>query len=302
MTIRPANAEEATAALELIVRRQAEASTACSYIGTERTALLAELEDLSPPWRETLRVAIQDGEVVGAVCVDHDMETERSWIHGPWTTDASTWQRCARALVEAAIEQTPEEIGDHEVAGSPAHTGLAGLGEILGWSRSETNIAYAARSAEGWPEVSAPVRPAVPADVPAMAVLHDEAFPRASATASQMVLESDRTSVVLDDAGSGEAGPSTPGAGLLGYASGQVLADGTAYLDFVAVAAPARGQGLAAQLLAVVGRDLLGRAPEGGVSLSVKEGNAPAIALYERFGFAREAELVGYRSRPYDPD
>ena len=86
----------------------------------------------------------------------------------------------------------------------------------------------------------------------------------------------------------------------LGYASAEIQADGDGYLDFIALAAGVRGRGLGAGLLSAIGRAVLALSPNGCVNLTVKASNAPAVALYERFGFVREAELVGYRSGPSD--
>lgn len=277
------------AALDLITAAQQAPAWACAYLGTEREGIRAELEDLTPPWTETLRVLVSGEQVVGAVAVDWDEETGRSWVQGPWTSDETTWVEHGRALLEAAIAQTPEGVDDHEMSADPAHVGMAALADELGWHRSAVNIAYEAGSDEGWPTASSGVRRATSTDVPALTALHDEAFPGTYATGRQLVEDEDRTTLVLDG----------PDGGLLGYASAEVQADGGGYLDFIAVAPAARGQGLSKVLLATIGRTILAASSEGKVSLTVKEANATAVGLYESFGFTRAGVLVGYRSRPY---
>lgn len=279
-------------ALALIVARQADPATACAYLGTEAEGVRAELDDLDVPWRESLRVGLRDGRVVAAVLVDHDEETGRSWVHGPWAADEQAWDEHAEALLDAAVAQTPEGVDDHEVCAAPAHTLLAALAADRGWHRGVVNIAYVARSDAGWPQPSsgtgATTRTTTVEDLPALAELHDHAFPGTYATARQLLDDEDRTTVVLERDGA-----------VVGYASAEVQADGEGYLDFIAVAEAVRGQGLARTLLARIGREVLQASPRGSVNLTVREDNLPAVALYESFGFVRDAELVGYRSRPY---
>ena len=129
--------DQAAAALDLIVAQQQDAATTCPYVGDERSGVLAELEDLSPPWRDTLRVGLRDGEVVACACVDHDEgDTRRRWIHGPWASDDDAWATFGGVLLDAMIDQTPEAVEDHEVCGTPANDRIVGLGESRGWHRS----------------------------------------------------------------------------------------------------------------------------------------------------------------------
>lgn len=286
MIVHTPDDEQAAAALDLIVAQQQDATTTCPYLGTERPGVLAELEDLSPSWRETLRVGLRDGEVAACACVDHDAEdTRRSWIQGPWAADDDAWAEFGEALLDAMITQVPDAVEDHEVCGTPVNDRIVGLGESRGWHRSSVNIAYVARDDAGWPEPDERVRPANAEDLAAVAELHQAAFPGTYASAEALLADPDRVTLVLD--------------GGLGYASAEVKPDGEGYLDFIAVAPEARGQGLSKPLLAAIGRAMLAASPNANVNLTVKEDNAPAVALYEDFGFVRDIELVAYRTRPY---
>lgn len=83
---------------------------------------------------------------------------------------------------------------------------------------------------------------------------------------------------------------------LLGYAGMMhVLDEGS--VSNVAVAPDCRRQGVGSALIEA----LLARARELGLSfvnLEVRESNAPAIALYERFGFVPDGRRKGYYDRP----
>ena len=297
MVVTAASARQVEEALGLIVERQSSPSTACAYVGTTPDGVRAELDDLEVPWRETVQVAVDaTGAVVGAVLVDWDEETGRSWVHGPWTRDEAVWDAVADRLLDAAVALTPETVQDHEVSAAPAHERLAALAASRGWTAGEVNYVYVARSAGGWPEAPATVRPAVDGDLEAVTVIHDEAFPGTYATARRLLSDPERVTLVLTEHPGGDG--FADGATVLGYASAEIQADGDGYLDFIALSPPARGRGLGAGLLSAIGRAVLAAAPNGCVNLTVKESNTPAVRLYERFGYAREAELVGYRTRP----
>jgi ribosomal protein S18 acetylase RimI-like enzyme len=286
MSIVAPSADQVAAALDLIVAQQQDPTTLCVYVGTERAGVLAELEALTPPWTETLRVGIRDGEVVACACVDIDADdTRRTWIHGPWARDSEAWEAYACPLVDAMVDRAPAGVTDHEICGNPANQRLAALGEARGWHRSAVSIAYVARSAEGWPEADPRVRPATEADLAAVEALHTAEFPDTYASAASLLADPDRVTLVVD--------------GGLGYASAEVKPDGEGYLDFLAVAPEARGRGIAGRLLTSIGRQTLAASPAASVNLTVREDNTAAVALYERFGFVRDLELVAWRSHPW---
>lgn len=291
MTITRADADQRDAALALIVAAQSSPRTACAYFGTEADGVRAELDDLDTPWQETLRVAVEpSGRVVGAVLHDADPEeTMRSWIHGPWTVDEQTWSAYAVPLVRAALDQLPPGVEQHELSAAPAHTGMARLAADLGWHATGLSIAYQATTATAhrWPADAPDARVATPEELPAISALHDAAFPGTYATARQLLADEARSTLVLGHDGE-----------VAGYASGEIQADGAGYLDFLAIAPERRGRGLAPGLLAAISRELLARSSQGTVNLVVDEMNAAAVALYEGFGYVRDAELLGYRSWP----
>lgn len=85
------------------------------------------------------------------------------------------------------------------------------------------------------------------------------------------------------------------GAEIVGYA-GLAAAGGDADVQTMAVAAAHQGRGIGARLL----RDLLTEAVRrrcDRVFLEVRADNAPALALYERFGFERVGRRRGYYER-----
>ena len=83
---------------------------------------------------------------------------------------------------------------------------------------------------------------------------------------------------------------------VLGYAIlGHVLDEGS--LDNIAVSPSRRREGVAAALLGRVLRRA-GELSLAFVTLEVRQSNAPAIALYEKFGFVPVGKRKGYYEKP----
>ena len=82
---------------------------------------------------------------------------------------------------------------------------------------------------------------------------------------------------------------------VLGYAGLHVIVD-EGYIDNVAVEPDARRHGVASALLDVFCR--FGEANLAFLSLEVRASNAPAIALYEKHGFAQAGLRKNYYEKP----
>lgn len=85
------------------------------------------------------------------------------------------------------------------------------------------------------------------------------------------------------------------GGSVLGYAGLHAVLD-EGYIDNIAVAPEARRQGVASALLDVFCR--FGAVHLAFLSLEVRPSNAPAIALYEKFGFAQAGRRKNYYEHP----
>jgi ribosomal-protein-alanine N-acetyltransferase len=82
---------------------------------------------------------------------------------------------------------------------------------------------------------------------------------------------------------------------ILGYAGLHVVLD-EGYIDNIAVEPDARRHGVASALLDVYCR--FGAANLAFLTLEVRASNAPAIALYEKFGFEKKGLRPGYYQHP----
>lgn len=84
-----------------------------------------------------------------------------------------------------------------------------------------------------------------------------------------------------------------PGGAVLGYAGVETVLD-EGYITNVAVGAPYRRQGIAGALVAALAE--YGRGRLAFLTLEVRASNAPAMALYHKYGFVQ----VGRRKNYYD--
>ena len=121
--------------------------------------------------------------------------------------------------------------------------------------------------------------------IPQVAVLEKECFssPWSEAMLEDALFDPQASFIVAED----EEG------NILGYAGLHVILD-EGYIDNVAVERDARRHGVASALLDVFCR--FGAANLAFLSLEVRASNAPAIALYEKYGFQR----AGLRPKYYD--
>jgi ribosomal protein S18 acetylase RimI-like enzyme len=295
----PAREDDLDFVVTLIVGEQARRERRCTYVGLDADGIRAELDALSPPWAETVRV-VRDGggTIVGVSVVEWDDELGRAWILGPWVAgDDAAWTGAAPVLLDAAIAQLPSAVTRHELSGEVDHGLLGRLAADRGWAASEVNHALVIDEATvaGWlDELPAGVlREAVPADEPAIAEMHDDEFPGTYASAAQLASgESERIVLVVP----GRDGDATA---LSGYAAGQVHADGEGFIDFVVVHPTARGRGVGRHLVIALTRKLLAASTTGTVALTVQDRRVPARALYEQLGFRPDAAIVAYRN--WDP-
>jgi ribosomal protein S18 acetylase RimI-like enzyme len=290
--ISPVDPDRLDAVLDLIAGEQAELSRGTTMLGDERDGISAELADLHPDWRATVRAAWEGGRPVGACLVEWDEESARAWVFGPWVAGGDdAWARWARPLLEAASAQLPADIDRVELGGDVSNVRMASLAGELGWTTSEVSHVFAADSAAAgaWPEAAVAIREATAADREAIRPLHDREFPATYASVDRLLPDQPDGKfrvLVAED-----------GARFLGYAAGRVQPDGEGYLDYLAVSDAARGHGAGRDLLVTIGRWLVDTSPKHDVNLTVQDHRPPARRLYESLGFTRQLSMVGY-SRP----
>jgi ribosomal-protein-alanine N-acetyltransferase len=132
--------------------------------------------------------------------------------------------------------------------------------------------------------LSTSIRPLTIADCAGVAAIHAEGFARGWPAREVEGLIADRA--VAGD------GLVDQGLGLIGFVLSRIAADEAEILS-IAVRKSARGGGLATTLLATHLATLGARGARR-LFLEVEEGNAAALALYRRFGFAEVGRRAAY--------
>lgn len=278
----PRPCADRAAALAFIITMQADPATATAYLGEEPDGVEAELEGLAQPWLQTVRVVVEQGDIVGACAIEWDEESAMAWIHGPWAT-AERFDDQAEDLLHAAVAQCPPSIRRLEMCGHLGHTGLAGLSDRLGWTSTPASHAMVVPAGDvaGWSPAE-DARPAGEDDLAAVTALHEAEFGPSYATPRQLL--ADYVTLVAEQDGR-----------VVGYAAGQLQNDGQAYVDFMAIDPGARRRGLGRGLLGALAHRLVAAGDPARLHLTVDEHRAPAIALYESLGMHRETSIRGYR-------
>ena len=293
-----ATAPDLDAVVAVIAGEQARPERRCTYVGTRPEGIRAELDALDPPWADTLRVvADPGGDLRGAVIVEWNEASGRSWVLGPWVAgDAAAWDQLAPGLLAAALTQLPITVTRHEVCSDVSNELLADLAAEVGWAPSVVNHAYVVDEATvgRWPDDpgTMPVRDAQAGDLEAIRPLHDAEFPDTYASPEELLDgQADGSRMVL-------VVPAAAGAGIAGYAAGQVHPDGEGHIDFLVVHPEARRAGVGLRLVTALTRELLAASSTGRVNLTVQDPRGDARRLYEQLGFRLEESFVAYRSEP----
>jgi ribosomal protein S18 acetylase RimI-like enzyme len=287
--ITPAEESDLDEVLDLVADQQADPSRGTTMLGDTREGIAAELAELEPAWAGTLRVAREDGRLVGAVVAEWDADNGRAWVFGPWVAgDDGAWTRVAEPLLDAALAQLPAGIDRCELAGDVSNVRMAALAASLGWTAGVVNHVYVAdaEAASRWPDPVVSVRTGSAADREVIRPVHDAEFPATYASVERLLPDEpdEKFHVVV----------ATDGPRFLGYAAGRVQPDGDGYLDYLAVPDAARGDGAGRDLLVTLGRWLVEHSPHHDVNLTVQDHRAPARRLYESLGFRLELSMVGY--------
>ncbi len=232
----PVATDELDAVVRLIAAEQARPERNVAFLGDESEAgIRAELDALSPPWGDTVRVVRAGAAIVGVSLVEWDDAVGRAWIFGPWVTgDDDLWTAHANSLLDAGLKQIPDGVHEAEVSAELANTRLIALAEARGWKPS--NVQHVMTTSAGVIAASAPVdssrvRLATPADVDAIRPLHDGEFPNTH-TSADVLPEKLTTLVASDEHGA-----------VVGYIAGQVHPDGEGYIDYIVVDDSARRTG-----------------------------------------------------------
>ena len=276
--VRPAVPGDLPAMAEVAAGHQADPARHCLYLSAEAAAIAEEVAELDD-WAAFTAVAEADGELVGWLFGEPDPDMGRVWWWGPfapadgWADVADELYRVARALLGDGYTEE-EAAADARSDLIAAWSGRHGLAADPGSVLLRRDPAPAA--------VDPRVRPMHPGDHEPVMALHDLAFP-GTHTPPSMLVASTHPRLVIEEGGR-----------VVGYVAYEMQADGSGYIDYLAVEEELRGGGLGRALVSTATADLVDRGATH-AHLTVREANASARALYASLGYDEERIAIPYR-------
>ncbi|HYE01288.1 MAG TPA: GNAT family N-acetyltransferase [Alphaproteobacteria bacterium] len=237
--------------------------------------LLADIEAAAERG-QFLAVVESDGlSLTGWIGCEFDAAKGRAWLWGPALQGDAGWTERMGALLDGLLAALPREVV--RLSAFPDQRNIrtaAALGARGAQAGKPVHIYTAARPAV-LPAAPAAVRALQPGDRPALAALHAASFPNTYLSAEEMFAVDGVSKRLFVAESEGPAG----------YLLASVQADGSGYVDFVAVDERRRRRGLAGALLTAALAWLFGERDVPEVSLTVNDDRSGARALYGRAGF-----------------
>ena len=250
-----------------------------AYLASDADAIEAEMVGLEG-WPENCVVAVRDSGPIGWLQGESDPDIGRVWWWGPFVATGEP-PDSALQIYDAAVARLDPAITQEEMGPDDRNDIVAAVAGARGF-RAETASMVLSRMPEPGtvPDV---VRPYEPGDAAAVAALHDRLFAGTHTTGAGLVDPAASRHLLVAEAGT-----------IAGYIAFEVQADGSGYIDFVAVDPDHRRKGIAAALV----RGACSQLDDLDVTrihLTVRENNTAAGALYGRLGFVEERIIRPYR-------
>jgi ribosomal protein S18 acetylase RimI-like enzyme len=260
------------------------------FFGEGEAGVRAALtESLIPP-AEGFRLAYEGEQLVGVFGVDADPAISRAWLLGP-LVEHEDWHTIADQLYADALPLIPVDIRNYDLFCDIQNTRLEAFAARHCFPLYSENAVLSL--------VPENYRPAAERKSRVIAykekyfkkfeTLHKTLFPNAYFTPRQMVEKLDEHHHLF---------LAMEGNQLLGYHFCKIEPESeSGYIDFIGTDSTARGRGIGADLLAA-GIDWLLSAPTTRkIHLTVNADNVAARSLYEKFGFATDRIMRGYRKQ-----
>jgi ribosomal protein S18 acetylase RimI-like enzyme len=290
--VRPVAEEELPMVAAVVAEEQADPERHIGYVATDAGAIATDLRDLEPAGLAGVLVAVDGDQLVGVLGAEWDTDPPRVWWHGPFVADVADRTGVAEALLAAGQALLPESVVQEEMAPDDRNSFVADVARRRGLAPDEASAVLHRSTAPPGDPVQPPagvaIGPLEEQDRAAVAGLHDVAFPVAHTPGDRIDEGTDRLVLVARREAPDDR------AEVLGFAAVERQADGSGYLDLLAVAPDARGTGLGAALVEAACSALHTQLGCEVVNLTVRETN-PARRLYQRLGFTEERVLRPYR-------
>jgi ribosomal protein S18 acetylase RimI-like enzyme len=260
------------------------------FFGEGEADVRASLAECLIPTSDGFRLAYEDDRLVGVFGMDADPEINRAWLFGP-LVEHEDWHTIADQLYAEVLALIPVNIQDYDLFCDVQNIRLEAFAARHGFPLRSENAVMTMARVDYKPAAKRKTQIAEYREefFEQFEKLHKTLFPNAYFTARQMVEKADEKHRLLLALEDGQA---------LAYHFCKIEPEAElGYVDFIGTDASARGRGIGADLLAA-GIDWMLSAPSTKkVSLTVNADNVAARSLYEKFGFATERIMRGYRKR-----
>lgn len=272
----PAGEERLADVVAFVAAAQAQPERHVSFVGVDAGSLRHEFSEVEK-WGDRLLVAIDGGDLVGALLADIDEEMRRVWWIGPWATD----EDAAIELLSVARSRLGTLFDEEELAPDSRNEPLRSVARRLGFVEDTPSsvLSKVDLAADG----SSSTEPMTPADAGTVAELHDAIFVGTHTPGAKLVA-AERTRIRVARVDGTTAG----------YIAFEVQSDGAGYIDYLGVSPGARRRGLARALVADACRELAGEGVPA-VHLTVRADAPGALDLYRSLGFVDERVVVPCR-------
>jgi GNAT superfamily N-acetyltransferase len=270
-----------------IASQQAQPSSYVGFCGSQPDEIAHELSEFPDlPAEQAFVLARENGQIVGALGFDADLEKQRAYVWGPVVT-AAAWDEVAEQLWRQVAAKLPASNQRLDVF---CHTQN---GRVQAWAGRREIPFHSQQFIMAFDRAQlAQLPPAATTDlVPGLHQqfidLHELSFPKTYYSGPEIIgrLNAEQRVLVVAE-----------GAKLLGYTYIEAKPEfGEGHIEFIAVDQGARGKGVGLTLLAGALRWLFGFESVSSIELVVDGANPAARSLYRRAGFTTRYEMVNFR-------
>jgi len=289
--IRPENNDLDRISL-FISRQQNHKESLIGYFDREPDEIKLYLEELEPGWKENTLMIEENGEIIGTIVAEYDVELQRVWIHGPMVdkTDQIDWDSLAIELYENLLRFIPTQIIDYELYGEKSNINLRKLAETFDYKPTEPSCVLSFSRSQITPLPILSLNPISEEYFDQFKTSHAKIFPNTYYSAQQILNKLDETNQVFIESHNKD---------LVGFIQGKLeKSNNQGYIDFVGVNKSARRRGTGRKLVVAILQWLFDTFTQiNEVKLTVSEKNIPAYNLYTSLGFKVEQSLQGYRKK-----
>lgn len=260
------------------------------FFGEGEAGVRSALTECLIPPAEGFRLAYEGEQLVGVFGVDADPAISRAWLLGP-LVEHEDWHTIADQLYAEVMPLIPVDIRNYDLFCDIQNTRLEAFAARHGFPLRSENAVMTLMPDNYKPAAKRKSRVTAYKEkyFAKFEKLHKTLFPNAYFTARQMVEKLDENHHLF---------LAMEGNQLLGYHFCKIEPESeSGYIDFIGTDSTARGRGIGADLFAT-GIDWMLSAPTTRkIHLTVNADNVAARSLYEKFGFATDRIMRGYRKQ-----